>query len=545
MSDDPKADAPGNMGETPSAPADRFAFLDRLGAAIDEKPARAAPQPNPRTPAPGTRQTASQHARLRDAMQVVSGSPRALAPQIESSDGSPKAVFTLLVVAVTLLAPLPVGSNRPLLWAILAFLIGLIGASYTLVALWRMPETPLRLGRMGPLLLLALLQPLWGAIQVVPLGPLAQVLALPVDLPAALHPLTISLDPDGSKIGVLRLVGHVAFFALALDLMSRPERLLRVMRWLLIGIVVWAAYGMAALAILGDVGPWGTKQDYLGFATGPFVNRNSFAAFLGMGLVIGVALLMELRNRPKMRRQRRHGFLTEDGLRVLVHAMALVILFMTLLATGSRMGLMASLIAVGVTFGVMRLGRPGEAVAQSGRDVIGMIVAGLLAALALGAVVSTFGGSTVERALFAEQDFHTRLQIYRTALGLIADRPLLGFGLDAFPLAFELGRPDSFLSANTFADAHSSYLENWVDSGLIFGSVPIVVAVLYARSLVLALRERGRHIAASAAAAGVLALAAAHSLVDFPFEIESNVLMLCLICAMGVSRLRGRGNAQG
>ena len=527
----------------------RFDFLDRAAAQPAAqplpRPGSSPPPPEPATgPAlpPRTAAPPLSAALPADRLREPPATPLATS---RHADGPLKTRFALAIVLLALVSALPVGSNRPLAWACLACLIGLIGAAYMLATQQRSPDAPLRLAPFAALLGLAALQPLWGLVQTLPLGGLAQGLALPADLPEALRPRTLSLDPRASLLAALRMATHICFFALALDLMTRPDRVLRALSWLFIGITLTAAYGMTALTVLGDIGPWGAKRYYLGFATGPFVNRNSFASFLGMGLVIGLALVMELRSRPKMRRQRRHGFLTEDGLRYALHGVALGLIFATLLATGSRMGLLASLSGGAVTLWLMQRASGPAAPASiaappiaappppaAGRWAMARALLPLALVLAL---VSPFLAIPLERSLFAKADFPIRLSIFADSVARIAERPLLGYGLDAFPLAFELGRSGGGLDARIYTDAHSTYLENWVEGGLIFGSVPLVAAGIYVGRLRRALRLRRGHSVSSAAAAGVLTLAALHSLVDFSFEIEANVLILCLICAMGIA----------
>lgn len=522
---------------------DRFAFLDRLGQEVSQARAGSGAAARPEAAEGAIAAPAADLERQKAALQSALHRLSETGPAPEFAPGSQdsrrfKAVFAFLLVFVTLLAPLPIGSNRPLPWATIAFLVGTLGLAYTLFNL-RRSSAPLRLRGAVPIIAVALLQPLWGLVQALPLGDLVQSLSFPVALPEALHPRTISIDPTSSLIAALRITGNVAFFLLAFDLMSRPERLLSVMRLLYWGIVGYALYGLAALVLLGDTGLWGPKEAYIGFATGPFTNRNSFASFLGMGMVLGTALAMELLLRPKMRRPRRHGFLSEAGLHLLVYQLGFVVLSATLLATGSRMGLFASMIGVIVTFVLARRGGAAQAEPRKAPTWQRALPAiGVLAGL--GALAVLFGAGVIERGLFIERALQIRLDIFRQAWELILQRPLLGYGLDAFPRAFEIGRPDSFLDAFIYTDAHSTYLENWAEGGLIFGSAPLLAGGLYLLRLRHALRSRGPHIAASVAAAGVVALAAVHSLVDFSFEIEANLLLLCLVCAMGISQLTVR-----
>lgn len=520
------SNSPDPVGAPPTTPqpSDKFAFLEASAT-----PGGAA-----------ARQTSAGHKALHSTLTRLSRPTQSLTAATQAMERAraplrfAKETFSLILLVLVLLAPLPVGLNRPLLWAIAATVMGAFGAVYMArMAFAGRPLAP-QVRRFWPLFALAMAQPLWGLVQAQPLGGLAKALSLPVVLPQALHPGTISLDPNASLLGAMRLMGHIFFFLLALDLMDHPARVARAMRWLFWGIVGWAIYGMVALTVLGDIGLWGAKTHYQGFATGPFINRNSFAAFLGLGAVLGVARLFEIRANAKTRPAHRHGILTETGLRLLVHGAGLALIVITLLATGSRMGLAASALAMTVTALILqRAERPADTGAKTTRWPNWRIAALGLAGLV--AVVVVFGQVVAERALYTGNDLATRLQIFAVAFDLIATRPFVGFGLDAFALAFELARPESFLNAFTFADAHSSYLENWAEGGLIFGSVPLVVGGLYARRLLRALSAGGRGQSATAAAAGALSLAGVHSLVDFPFEIEANLLLLCVICAIGVA----------
>ncbi|MFN3606940.1 MAG: hypothetical protein ACK4SS_07060, partial [Cypionkella sp.] len=90
---------------------------------------------------------------------------------------------------------------------------------------------------------------------------------------------------------------------------------------------------------------------------------------------------------------------------------------------------------------------------------------------------------------------------------------------------------------------HSTYLENWVEGGVIFGSAMIVAALIYLRHLAHMAAQPARPAVPTAAACGVLALAAAHSLVDFSFEIEANVIILTIILAIGAAPFQRRSAA--
>jgi O-antigen ligase len=190
-------------------------------------------------------------------------------------------------------------------------------------------------------------------------------------------------------------------------------------------------------------------------------------------------------------------------------------------------------------------------------------------------LLAVLGQGLIERGLFTAVDAGDRGVIYANALARIAERPILGYGLDSFAVAYELGASGASISPLVPIDAHSTYLENWVEGGVIFGSAMILAGLMYIlrlRAIAGGLLGGGgvpagddpksgdakagdakagdakagdaeaslRPPLLTAAALGVLALAGGHALVDFSFEIEANVMILAMLLALGVTPLRRR-----
>lgn len=448
------------------------------------------------------------------------------------------------LVGIAFLAPLPLGSNRPVTWALWAGVFALMLAFYMAFSdARRIKSLRSHAPMLVPLLAAGLVQPLWGMVQIIPFG--AAWLGYPADLPQEMLPQTISLAPDASYLAVLRMGGHVLLFALVVLAASRASAAGRVMLWLFIGITVHAVWAMINLAILGDVSIWGGKQAYLGVATGPFVNRNSFASYLGMGLVMGLCLLLDKDNAPIMRMPHKRALLAPQNLARLALGLCGLLIFITLLATQSRAGLLSAALGVLVAGAVMLKLRSARAIALAGpqRAAARRIWAALAALALAAALIFATGQEVLDRSIFTLADADGRLHIYQNALARIAERPLTGYGLDAFPLAYELGRSDDTFNSLIYHDAHSTYLENWVEGGVIFGSAMIVAALIYLRHLAHMAAQPARPAVPTAAACGVLALAAAHSLVDFSFEIEANVIILTIILAIGAAPFQRRSAA--
>ena len=131
------------------------------------------------------------------------------------------------------------------------------------------------------------------------------------------------------------------------------------------------------------------------------------------------------------------------------------------------------------------------------------------------------------------------MELYRQVLGMIADRPLTGWGLDCFPLAFELAHSPPVSSGLVWDHAHNSYLALWSEMGLIAGSAPMLGLFLIALRLWTTVRRsapRPRPLAA--AALGLIAAEAVHGLGDFSLEITGNLYLFLAALALGLAEGR-------
>lgn len=382
-------------------------------------------------------------------------------------------------LAVTIGAPFVMGSDRPLAWLGWA---GFLGLALSLRALdrqaFRGPATPA---------LTALL-------------PVAAAWVW-----AAWLALEGSADPGASLAALLRWLSYGALFVLGLELglaaSSEDGAGRRRLAWCI--LLAGAAQGVLALGLLlgGDLSPWGAKVHYPGVATGSFINPNALAAQLGMAGICGLAMLRCA--------TRANGWLM----------LALMLVAAAMLATGSRMGVLAAL-AGGATVCVARdTGR------RSGRLPLWSL--GLTGAAAL---------VLMPRLADLPADLAIRAELYRQVLEMIALRPWTGYGLDAFATAFPplrtAGLPPEFVWLNP----HSTYLSLWVELGLIAGSLPFLALGL------IAMRLTGAGTGAGApadplrlAALGVLVQAGLHASVDFSFEIAANAYLLILILSLGLT----------
>lgn len=403
-----------------------------------------------------------------------------------------------LGLAAVVLAPLPLGSYRPWAWQGLAAVFALLAAAQAMLTAVGRERTaaalpPVAVGLWAVALAWAAVQAAspWPAVRPELWAEAAAALGQP-PAPRA------SLDPAATRQGLLRLLTWTAAAWLFAQWAASRRRAA-----LVLAVVGWAGAAWAALALVllaaGDRLPFAAKTLHLGFATGPFPNRNTLALWLGMSLC---ALLAAAVQRQVWRRPAAAAWL----LAALTTAAAL-------LATQSRAGIVAAAAGLLVTAG--RLWRPRPAVAAAAAVV-------LAAAIALSPVGVRLASTSADAAA------NPRLTVWATTLEGIADAPLTGIGLGAFPDAFAERRPRALL--HPWAQAHNVYLELAWELGL-----PATAALLAALALI-GWRLLRSPSATAAAGLGALTAAALHALADFSPQVPAAALLLATLMGAGCGR---------
>ena len=416
-----------------------------------------------------------------------------------------------------------IGLNRPLLWAGFSTMIGLVAMIY-FANLWRVaPNRTLAARKLWPAFACAALVPIWAIVQSI---------ALPQGqgwgslLSPDLQPSTLSLMPDAGRSASVRFAFYGLWMALVLEAARRVSRgrlMLQILFW---GVSAHALWGLLALNVLGDITVWGeAKTTYQGFATGVFINRNSFASFLAMGAVIGVTLLIVPAANQSSHRSTllSHGNVT-NGL----YALGLVIIFAALFATGSRLGVACALLACLLCIGVC--------LAQRGLSAWRIVLGSLgLIALGGGAMALLYGKEGILRLFDLSIAGDVRMAAWGRIWDLILLRPLTGYGFETFRPAYELIHGGTGAGEQIWDRAHATYLSLWLELGLIIGTVPIVLFFWAAMVLVRRVHARGRDAPLAIAALFAMLAVGLHSLGDFGLEMPANVFLLLTLVGIGLA----------
>lgn len=446
-----------------------------------------------------------------------------------------------LLCVLTGLAPLALGSNRPMPWGYNALGAGLIGL-LACAMIWRewQSRSQQQFGVVIFPLLLWLAALGWAVFQIMPLpgSPLAHpVWGIARTALGNGWPETISVNRDGTLASLMRLLTYATVFLAAFAVSRDSERAAVLLRVTVIAAALYAVYGLLRYASGIDKLLW-FDQVAANSVTSTFVNRNSAATYFGLAACVSLVLLM---------RRARHVMLaaSEDtlvrhGIERFVGSIAgplgfELVLFILLLTTTSltlsRAGVAATLVALlaGLLLQALRQRRQ-----TGGGGVIAFVI--FFGAAAIFAVLQMSGTRVVQRLLGTSVETEERLGVVRDTLAAISDHLWLGSGLGTFQDVFPLYRSATSASPVIWDKAHNDYLEILLGLGLPAASALLLgLGLLVARCFRGSLeRRRNSHIPLAGAMAGVLA--GCHALFDFSLQIQAVALQLALILGAAVAQ---------
>ena len=435
-----------------------------------------------------------------------------------------EAVPFWLLLTVVLLAPLPLGSNRPLPASALAAAVGALSCAWAIGRLLGRPRAVVHVRPFWPGWALVSLAAAWAALQAAPVTPASLHHPDWGEARAVLgmaHGGAISINPGATWNRLMGLLACGGIFWLALQSCPSSARAHQVLFALASGGLLYAAYGLFDLVESGT-----------GVVTSTFVNRNSYATYAGITLFCGLGLVL-----GKLARGARAGTpLRRLALDVLsgldapfaVGVIACLVAGTALLLTQSRGAFVA--VCAGLVAFIWYLRR--AALVTCGAFAKAALVFGI--GLASG-IVWLAGDETLGR--FTATDVHAlnRLAYYRATWDAISDRPLLGTGYGTYADAFKAYNHPG--TGTYFLDkAHNTYLQVVMELGwpaavaLYSGLALLVIRCLQGRS------PQGRSALYPAVLAACSVLVAVHSLIDFSLEMPANAATYALLLGVGCAQ---------
>lgn len=430
-----------------------------------------------------------------------------------------------LVAAFLAITPIPLGSNRALFWGVNGALLGGLGFAYLLLTRGSSRDIlPLRQIRVPALLMVAAI--VWIICQILPVGVIFPALTA---WAAGVQTTTISIDPPQTLWMSIRFLSYCMIFILVWSLSLNIFYAKRFLIMIFIIISAHATYSIISLLLLSDR-PFIflPKWSYLGYATGFFVNRNSFASFLGFGWIIGTVLLLDAYSFFRSSAGRKNGSPKKLGglAPALILATGLLMIGVALLLTGSRMGAASALVGQLVVF------LSALYLSKDNRLLFALPVY-LLFILTL---IVIYGESLLSRFESLDVNLSDRLLLYRQVREMIASRPWTGFGGGTFAEAFPAFHRLPLNADVTWDAAHNLYLELYCDLG-IFSALPILAVIFLLVKIATSAAEAPTF---AISCLGIAVSASVHSLVDFPLQIEANVFYFVSIFAIATAQTAAR-----
>ncbi len=316
------------------------------------------------------------------------------------------------------------------------------------------------------------------------------------------------------------------FFLVVRNLCTERKTLQRVVS-VMIGIgLLEAAYGLIQ-ALVPSMGVLWVDyiQNYLGTARGTFINRNNFAAFIGMIWPLALGLTLAMTGRVTSIK----AALGSDRLnRQALMALGIIVFLLALIFTRSRAGIASGLIGF-LAFSIMaRTGM--KAVAMQTRIVLG----GIIVLLCIYAMVIGVG-PIVQRFFSLGSDGISRMDIWRDSLPIVKDHPL-GIGLSNYENVFQVYN-QSATSDKTVVYAHNDYLQLLVETGWIGFIAIMSVFLIFLVKRVRRIKQLDyrrdplRFYLAVGAFSGLISMTV-HSLFDFNLQIPANGLYFVVLMAV-------------
>ncbi len=436
-----------------------------------------------------------------------------------------------IIYGLLAFAPLPFASARPTwqwLWVVV------VGALVLLYLLKNWKHTPHRVPKslslafwMGGLFVA------WGFAQASSLfgGDLGvsveAVDQLIVDLGS------ISVAPHKTISNATFFLSHGAFFWLVFVYCDRRIKSVQLIRFCGIVVAIYAIYGFIIFVSGNETILWYEKWASFGSLTSTFVNRNSFAAFAGLGLQCLIAYAYywsqdELTEGRSGRELYRH--VIETGInKAWWLPLGIVLTAIAILLTNSRGGFGSVAVAV-----LLLILLSPHSYQRTGNIVRRFF--GFATILALGVGLFELSGEILATRLQVDATFDQRFKVYPLIVEAIIDRPLTGFGLGTFDDIFRIYRDENVTIY--FDRAHNDYLELAVTAGIPATTILILAFFIFVAFLFTRLGVGAQYRALIALGITSSVQLGLHSFVDFSLQMPAISYMWCAILAASLAIAR-------
>ncbi len=438
------------------------------------------------------------------------------------------------LIAIICLAPLPLGSNRPIPLAVINIFIGILSIYWGVFASKNRAFVRVSIGYIKIPAILTTCVLLWAIFQ-----------AMAFNIPAIANDFwkpaqgniksSISISPRESWIDIYKILAYSVIFWLTLQIARSTKNAQKIFLAISFSGAVYAIYGLMVMALGSEKVLWFDKPMYLYSLTSTFINRNNYATYAGITLIISIAVflnkLFENTNHLKGREFYKH-IIRNIFTSALLPLGIVFIILSALVRTDSRAGIVSS--ALGVLVFISLSIFTGNM--KKHRNILAAISILIMAVVSL--VFIAGGVETIERFSQIGNDTQIRAKIYGITLKAIADFPLTGTGLGGFTDIFSAYRDDSLgVEFNSIVDhAHNSYLELMLELGIPAAIMVIAAMFIIWMKCLSGVRERKQNNYIPAIAVSTAILVATHALFDFSAQIPAVALIFIVLLAIGIAQ---------
>jgi len=288
--------------------------------------------------------------------------------------------------------------------------------------------------------------------------------------------------------------------------------------------LIFIVYGtaVAVFALLQGISPngklyWIRQPRMGGNIYGPYVNHNHYAGL--MELLVPIPLVLSLTQLAHERERTAAG-------------VAAALMAGTLFLSGSRGGLLAILVELALLSVLLVRQKKGVRLAAGAAGFVAVL---LVLLVWVGGRELTHRVSTISTEARTEISGGMRLSIDRDTLRMFRRKPLLGWGLGAFPVVYPEFR--SFYTNFFVNEAHNDYLQLLAEMGLAGFAAMLWFWVVLGRAALPKLKNWTTDIsgavtlAASLSVTGILV----HSFFDFNLQIPANAALFYVFCTVAAS----------
>ncbi len=447
-------------------------------------------------------------------------------------------IITAGLTLLVCLAPLPLGSNNPISYSIIALMTGILLLMWVANYFLSKKLLAISFKKIWFIVLPFFLAVSWIILQISIPAPASPNLWLfnlaSAALATPLRPI-ISLNQEQTLDSLIRLLSYGGIFWLAMQIGQTKGNAKRMFKAVTISAVLYALYGLIMYLTNAPYIVWRKKTSNFDVVTGTFINHNHYATYAGICLIVTCALWIStvLRNLDDSNARLILKTLLENIIRKgFILFNIIIIIAISLMLTSSRAGTFSSLLGLIAFICATALTKP----VQNLRYVFFGIAVVVL--LSLFAVLNFTGKGVLNRLAYIDYAINDRMQIYSVTLDAIADYKTYGSGFGTFEEIFQEYRPESMYNSREIrmCYAHNTYLETILELGATGFAVLLLCNLGMFYICLGGLKRRTGGYIYPAAGIGIMILVGVHSLFDFSIQLPAvavTYFALLGICVAG------------